>query len=235
MKISGYSSKDGIIFRGDKSYVNSKMDESKNQNINLVIEDKNSQNVFSQLFIMRYYFGSKKSTITSVIAFLSCLGTDLYYKGNIIIGIIIFLIILVSLLFCLPQNKLVAGFHGAEHKAINSYNLFNYVSTESIKKSSRIAKGCGTNWVLMYTFTSLAVSIFLRKFYFTIMFILYSITRELFTINNIYKCPIFLIVFKIGDFLQDRLLTKEPSDEQLNLAKNAIKVLIDYEEKGITN
>lgn len=231
LKISGYSSKDGIIFRGDKSYVDSKINKSGNQNIKIVIEENILKNKFSHLFIIRYYFGSKKTTIANIILFLSCVGLDLYYKGNIMAGICIYLILLVSLIFCLPQNKLVSGFHGAEHKAINAFNSYGHVSIEGIMKSSRIARGCGTNWALMYLFISVVITIALRKFYFTINYINYGLTRELFMIDNIDNSPIFFIIFKIGDYLQDRFLTKEPSDEQLELAKNAINILIDYEEK----
>lgn len=233
LKIIGYSSKDGIIFHGDKSFVVSKINKSGNQNIKLIVEDDNLKSKFSHLFFLRYYFSSKKSAIASIIAFLSCVGIDLYYKGNIMVGICIYLILATSLIIRLPQNKLVSAFHGAEHKAINAFNSYGYVSTDSIKKSSRIARGCGTNWVLMYLFISLVITIVLRKFYFTIYFINYGLTREFFTINYIVNSPAFFIVFKIGDYLQDRFLTKEPSDEQIELAKNAINMLVDYEEKGI--
>ena len=48
--------------------------------------------------------------------------------------------------------------------------------------------------------------------------------------KNIDKNHLFTAVIKFGDFLQSRLITKEPTDDQLLLAKNAITKLIEYEE-----
>jgi len=60
-------------------------------------------------------------------------------------------------------------------------------------------------------------------------YINYGISRWLF-LKDIDETPLFSIVFKLGVFIQKTFLTKEPTDEQLILACNAISKLIDYED-----
>lgn len=61
------------------------------------------------------------------------------------------------------------------------------------------------------------------------LFINYGISRWLLLKDN-DETPLFSIVFKLGAFIQNTFLTKEPTDEQLILAHNAISKLIDYED-----
>lgn len=62
------------------------------------------------------------------------------------------------------------------------------------------------------------------------LFINYGISRWL-LLKDIDETPLFSIVFKSGAFIQNTFLTKEPTDEQLILAHNAISKLIDYEDR----
>ncbi|MFA9378268.1 MAG: DUF1385 domain-containing protein [Lachnotalea sp.] len=235
MKISGLSSKDGIIFRGDNSYVISKINDKGNHDIKLIIESNNLKKKISVIPILKYYFGSIKSSLTSLLLLCLCLSCDFYYKGDIDLGKCFLIILLIAIVICLFQSKKFSGFHGAEHKAINSYNLYNDVSIENIKKSSRIAKNCGTNWLVMYLFISIVIFLLTGKFYTIIIFINYGVSRELFVLSDIDKKPIFSIVYRIGGLLQKNILTKEPTEEQLKLAKAAIEKLIDYEENNFNN
>lgn len=234
MKISGESFKDGINFYGEKSYVISKVNKKGSQEI-AFIQTKNSKNILLSIPILKYYINSFKAIVISIILLFICKELD---KTNIvpiakyyfIIGILLGGVILSLHTFLFSRSFF--EYHGAEHKAINSYNLYNDVSIENIIKSSRIATGCSINCIILYFFILLISVIALRKLYFLFVFFNYGFSRELFMVKNIDKCPLFLIVFKLGALLQNTLLTKEPTDEQIIFAHNAISKLIDYEENS---
>lgn len=236
MKISGQSSKDGIKFIGEKSYVVAKINKEGKQVIKLVKANNKLKNIISDIPILKYYLGSMKSIICSLILLLVCILIDFYTNGNIKLNIdlvgVLYIVtggciyLLYFALFC----RSFFGFHGAEHKAINSYTLYNDVSLESIKKSSRISNGCSTNCLLLYLFILLVSYMLLGKLYITFMFINYGISRQLFMVKDINKNYLFTLVFKVGYLIQSRFITKEPTDDQLILAKNAIRKLIENEE-----
>ncbi|MDD4594832.1 MAG: DUF1385 domain-containing protein [Methanobacteriaceae archaeon] len=225
------SYKNGISFHGDKITVNSRINKDRVQEIDFEIK---GNIIINRIPLLRRYFGSLKSTLLSMLLLVIFIIVDFYsnYKNELGMMAYIFTIVLI-LGLCIFQNKSLSGFHGAEHKAINAYYYYNTISIDNIKKSPRIAKQCGTNSIIMMIFIMLIFNIALREFYFTLLFFIYGLTRELFTIRNLNKCPLFFVVFRIGDFLQDRFLTSEPSDEQLDLAKNAIEKLIFCEENAL--
>jgi uncharacterized protein YqhQ len=235
LKISGVSFKDGINFLGEKSYVTAKISNEGTQEITLVQTKDLKNNLLSNIPVLRYYINSTKTIVKSITLLFICICIDISKieinqvgKFYIILGIILgsFISLLYISLYC----RNFFGFHGAEHKAINSYNLYKDISLENIIKSSRIASGCSINCILLYFFILLISVTILRKLYFIFVFFNYGISRELF-MKDIDKNPLFFIVFKLGAFLQNTLLTKEPTDEQLVLAHNSISKLIDYEDK----
>lgn len=230
LNIGGLSYKNGINFYADKFTVISRIKRGGVQEINVEVFDGN---IISKIPMLRRYFSSITSTLLSLYLLFLFIIIDFYSKKNNELGIFVyFFLIVLIIVLCIRQNKSFTGFHGAEHKAINAYNFHKDITIENIKKSSRIARRCGTNGILMMIFIMIIFNIALREFYFSILFIIYGLTHELFILKNIDRCPLFYIVFKFGDFLQDKFRTSESSEEQLNLAKNAIKKLIYCEENA---
>ena len=120
-------------------------------------------------------------------------------------------------------------FHGAEHKVV--YATVNDVPLElkSVRKCPRIAERCGTN-LLMFLFT---FKIILRIFipYPSIVVILaFVLAYELFDLENGSELPIIKYFFKAGYWCQEKLFTREPTDEQLLAAIDTAEVLIKLEE-----
>ncbi|KAB3535313.1 DUF1385 domain-containing protein [Alkaliphilus pronyensis] len=58
-------------------------------------------------------------------------------------------VIAIIVIFHRPIIKTLK-FHGAEHKVINCYISYGYVSEELVKKSSRFNKRCGTNLAVIF-------------------------------------------------------------------------------------
>lgn len=236
MKISGLSNKDGITFYGDNSFVVSKINDKGIFEIDLIVKKRDFiANLTKSIPFIKYYFKSIKASIFSMFMLFVCLLCDTLYKGKIFLGIFVLFILFLSFIICIFQSKKFSGFHGAEHKAINSYNFYNDISIENIRKASRIANNCGTNFLIMIVFitviTSIITFIIFKKFYVITIFINYGVSRELFILNDIDNKPIISLVYKFGELLQKNILTKEPTEKQLELAKTAIEMLINYEEK----
>lgn len=230
LRIGGLSYKNGINFYGDKFTVASRIKKDGVQEINIEMIDNN---IISKIPMLRRYFSSLKSTLLSIYLLILFIIIDFHSNKNNELGILLYIFfVLLIIWLCIFQNKKFTGFHGAEHKAINAYYFNKDISVENINKSSRIARQCGTNGILIIVFIMIISNIVFREFYFTILFITYGLTRELFTLKNFDKYPFFYIAFKFGDFLQDKFRTSEPTEEQLDLAKNAIEKLIYCEENA---
>jgi len=240
LKIGGLSYKNGITFYGDNSFVVSKINDKGIFEIDLIVKKRDFiASLTKSIPFIRYYFESTKSSIFSMFMLFIFLLCDTVNKGKISLGILVLIILLFAFIICIIQNNKFSGFHGAEHKAINSYNFYNDISIEHIRKASRIANNCGTNFLIMIVFitviTSIITFIILKKFYVITIFINYGVSRELFILNDIDKKPIISLIYKFGELLQKNILTKEPTEKQLELAKVAIETLINYEEKAISN
>jgi uncharacterized protein YqhQ len=157
LKISVVSFKDGINFVGEKSYVIAKINKEGSQEVKLV-PNKDSRNVIFGIPVLKYYINSINNIVKSIILLVIFIGIDIFNKGVIktdLSASAVLYIVLGGLIYIIYYSKFCKnffGFHGAEHKAINSYDLYKDVSLENMNKSSRIASKCSTNFQLLYLF-----------------------------------------------------------------------------------
>ncbi|UMZ74656.1 DUF1385 domain-containing protein [Natranaerofaba carboxydovora] len=142
------------------------------------------------------------------------------------------LIVLVGLLVTgklkLYTGKLIDLFryHGAEHKAINAALMDEPLTVNNIKKQSRVSSRCGTTLVVFY----LPLVFLLNYLTGTVMFINVLISlilaMELF---NLVKIRFFEVVFKpllwVSALFQYLIMTKEPTDKQLEAAARAVRLI----------
>jgi len=144
----------------------------------------------------------------------------------------------VTLLACLAyvtktilfKMKSTWMFHGAEHKTIYAYETGSELTLENVRACPRIAKRCGTNIAIFYVF-------FFAIFWFVIdissvRFIgAYVLAYELFDLRNGDRYPVIKVFFKLGQFCQQRLFTKEPTDIQITASIETVNKLIELESK----
>lgn len=151
-------------------------------------------------------------------------------EGLIRIGMLILYMLLIS------RNediKRTFMYHGAEHKAIHCYESGLELTVENAKKFTTLHPRCGTNFLFIVMATSIIlfsffgwpnilIRIAMRILCIPIVAgISYEIIKFLGKYNNILS----KIVAYPGMMLQ-KITTKEPNDEQLEVAIKALKAVI---------
>lgn len=141
---------------------------------------------------------------------------------------ILILILYIYLISLMPDIRRTFQYHGAEHKVVNAYEQNDL---KNAKKYSRIHLRCGTSFILFVLSLSILVYLFLPidiSFFskyvlrLALLPLIAGMGYELIRISP--KCEknmFFKIIMAPGLFLQ-RLTTKEPTEEQLDVAKAAL-------------
>ncbi len=165
--------------------------------------------------------------------------------------IIPFALFIVLLRF-FPKLRLL-NYHGAEHKVVEAYRRNLPLTLDSVKPLSRVTKVCGTmlivpiiSSVLILSVTTLLIKNNIIYFFLTSgvlihLFHYFLLRGETVAYINLKRIlPFFKkerymikanILYKqfdaIGYFLQEHFTTKEPSDDELEIAILCMKQLIN--------
>ena len=157
--------------------------------------------------------------------------------NDAIIGISLLLSILFAYIVIISQNsdiKRVFQYHGAEHKSIHCYESGLELTIENAKKFTTLHPRCGTNFLFIVMFTSIILFSFfgwpnpLVRVIMRILFIpiVAGISYEIIKFLGKYNNKFTKIVAYPGMMLQ-KFTTKEPDDEQLEVALTALKAVIN--------
>jgi len=159
---------------------------------------------------------------------------------NVLDGILktSFFILYILLLGFMPSIRRVFEYHGAEHKSIFTYENGLDLTVENAKKQSRFHPRCGTSFIFIVFMISILVYTFLpRNPDFTVNFInrllllpiIAGISYEFlkWSAKN-QENPIMKLAIAPGLAFQ-RLTTREPDDQQLEVGLNALKKALDLE------
>lgn len=155
---------------------------------------------------------------------------------NLIEGIIRLSILFIYIVI-ISQNsdiKRVFQYHGAEHKSIHCYERGLELTIENAKKFTTLHPRCGTNFLFIVMFTSIILFSFfgwpnpLVRVIMRILFIpiVAGISYEIIKFLGKYNNKFTKIVAYPGMMLQ-KFTTKEPDDEQLEVALTALKAVIN--------
>jgi len=133
----------------------------------------------------------------------------------------------------LKQMKRVWAFHGAEHKAIYCYEKGLPLTIENIRAQSKQHPRCGTSFLFIVmlvsilvfsvaTWNNLWVRIGLRLL---LLPVVVAISYEIIKLAGRYDNIVTKIVSAPGKALQ-RLTTREPDDDMIETAMEALKLVI---------
>lgn len=164
--------------------------------------------------------------------------------GIIKVSIFVAYIYLISLL---GEIRRVFEYHGAEHKSIHAYEKGEELTVENARKYSRIHARCGTAFILLVltfsillftaAFPLLPKDLFGNAVVTNIMYILFKIllllpiagcSYEIIRLGERVKHPLITILLAPGLWMQ-RLTTREPSDDQIEVAIEALKRTLERE------
>lgn len=158
-------------------------------------------------------------------------------EGLIRILIFVLYIVLISLL---KDIKRVFMYHGAEHKTIACYENGMELNVENVKKCSRVHNRCGTTFLFYVMFISILVFSLANSFVgadgwwrvllkIALLPLVAGLSYELLKLLAKTENPVFLVLKAPGLLLQ-KLTTKEPDGQMIEVAINSFKTVLAMDE-----
>jgi uncharacterized protein YqhQ len=158
---------------------------------------------------------------------------------NLVDGLIrvIFFLVYISLVSMLKDMRRVFQYHGAEHKVVHTWEAKEELTVENARKKSTLHPRCGTSFLMVVMVVSIIVfsifkfhgfgAIFLSRL--VLIPVVSGLSYELIRFSaSRYQKGIFRLLVSPGLSLQ-RITTKEPSDDQLEVAIRALKESLELD------
>ena len=144
----------------------------------------------------------------------------------------IFLLYL-SLIAMWGEYRRVLQYHGAEHKTINAHEAGVELNTANIKKFSRFHPRCGTSFIFIVVIISILLfSImpnlgFMVRISYRILLIpvIGAISYEILKLSGKYRNSLIMKILTKPGLAFQRLTTREPSEDMVEVAMEAVKVI----------
>lgn len=162
-----------------------------------------------------------------------------FIKNDIVLNLIegvIRILILFAYIYAISKNKdieRVYQYHGAEHKSIHCYESGKELTVENTREFKRLHPRCGTNFLFIVMATSIILFAFfgwpnpLMRVLMRIVCIpiVAGISYEIIRLLGKYDNSFTRMIAYPGMMLQ-YLTTKEPDDEQLEVAIASLKAVL---------
>ena len=152
-----------------------------------------------------------------------------------------FLLGYLSLISMTPFIRRVFQYHGAEHKVINAYERNLPLTVENIQAQSRLHYRCGSSFILFTVIVGMFIyflvpadPLWLRLVNRVLLIpVVLGVSFEVLQLTNaVRNIPVFKYLGYPGLWLQ-LLTTKEPADEQVEVAILSFEKLLEVEEYGV--
>jgi uncharacterized protein YqhQ len=165
-------------------------------------------------------------------------GWFVIVEGLIRVAIFVAYLSLISLL---PDLRRVFQYHAAEHKAINAYEAGEELEPEVVQRYSLIHPRCGTAFLLWVMVLAVFVFAFFGRphWYWLIaerillLPVIAGLAYELIRFAGKHQNRVVLTILAPGLWLQ-RLTTREPSLDQLEVSIRALREVLQLEGSGAT-
>lgn len=159
---------------------------------------------------------------------------------------VVFFLGYIALIGLLPEIKRVFKYHGAEHKAINTLEAEQALTLENCKLQTRLHPRCGTSFAIVVLIVGMVLFTFMPKPHIPESRVLESIARFLVEIPLLI--PIAGVSYELirwaGKMKNNTLVrslfapglatqyltTREPEEDQIEVALVALKAVVDAEE-----
>jgi uncharacterized protein YqhQ len=141
------------------------------------------------------------------------------------------------------EYKRVLQYHGAEHKTINAFEAGEDLTVSTVKRFSQRHPRCGTSFIFIIVVISIIVfslmpnQTFVERLVYRIIFVpvISTISYELLRFSDRHRTsPILQILLAPGLRLQS-LTTKEPDEEMLEVALQAVTEVQKLQEDTMTD
>ena len=165
---------------------------------------------------------------------IPALGETSFYR-SIFEGLLRIVIFFLYIVLCSQMNEIkrVFQYHGAEHKTIFCYEHGDDLTVENVKKYKRFHPRCGTSFIVIMVLLGIFIGFFIPFKQAGIRLIikllcvpvLVAVGYELIRICGKYDNKLTRAIATPGVWMQ-RITTKEPDDDMIEVAIRAIKEVI---------
>jgi uncharacterized protein YqhQ len=164
-------------------------------------------------------------------------GWFVIVEGLIRVTIFILYLALISLI---PDLRRVFQYHAAEHKAINAYEAGDDLNPETVQRHSLIHPRCGTAFLLWVMVIAIFVFAFFGRpvWYWLIatrillLPVIAGLAYELIRFAGKHSGNRILMALLAPGLWLQRLTTREPSLDQLEVSIRALKEVLSLEDRG---
>lgn len=243
--VSAAARKDGITFNGAKFIV--KMNEKKDGTIEYKHEEtKNVVRVVDKkvksIFLLRGIYEFFKFKLVAMTWMITTLSTVLkpfaekeessnWVDGVSLIASVSLLLITVFMLWrTFGTLKKVWMYHGAEHKVVHALENDVELTLENVRIQSRYHSSCGSMLACFIVLIATIFGIFVADA-FVFLPLIFAISWEIFCVENGETLFVLKWFYKFGKFVQEKVLTKEPTDEMIIHSIEAVKLLSQLEQQ----
>lgn len=160
-------------------------------------------------------------------------------EGVVRIAIFILYIALISMMKDIKRTYM---YHGAEHKCINCIEDGRELNVENVRISSRLHRRCGTSFLFLVMFISIAAFILVSALLpqtvgklvkvvvrLLLVPVIAGVSYEVLRLAGKNDSLIVRIISAPGMALQ-KLTTKEPDDSMIEVAIQAVEAVFDWKE-----
>lgn len=161
-------------------------------------------------------------------------------EGVIKFGMFLGYIILISQM---KEIRRVFEYHGAEHTVINTFEHGMELTPENFAKHTTIHPRCGTSFILVVIIVSIIVYCFIPfKWHFVTKLVLRlillapiaGISYEIIKFAGRHRESKILSLLLSPGLLIQRITTRPPSEDQIEVAYKALDAVMEMEKKGET-
>jgi uncharacterized protein YqhQ len=129
------------------------------------------------------------------------------------------------------EFKRVLQYHGAEHKTINAYEAGVPLDVANVKNYSRLHPRCGTSFLFITVIVSIILFSVMPDWGFAVRLayrlllipVIGSISYELLRLSGRYRDSIVMRIFTLPGLAFQRLTTREPSEDMIEVAVKAVE------------
>ena len=159
-------------------------------------------------------------------------------EGTLRIGLFVGYVAAISLM---KDIRRVFQYHGAEHKVINTLEAGLDLNPENFGKYTTIHPRCGTSFILIVLVFSIVVYSFLgwhpawyeRVIYRLLLLpVIAGLAYEVIRFAGRHKDSRILAAILSPGLLMQRLTTREPSEDQVEVALRALQAVMEMEAEG---
>ena len=186
--------------------------------------------VVAMVLMLGSFFFVMPFLLTTLLARAFNLTGVLFNVVEAIVRLALFLLYL-TLVSVWGEFKRILQYHGAEHKTINAQEAGVALNVTDVKKFSRLHPRCGTSFIFIVVIVSILLfSImpdlgFVAKLAYRVLLIpvIGAISYELLKLSGRYKDSIIMRILTMPGLAFQRLTTREPDDDMIEVAVKAVK------------